>query len=336
MKLIYFSFPIFFFLLFKQKPKQPYQSIPGTVLFDKQTFHWDGYKNKKNAKWTVTPFRISKYVESNFQYRAYLDFLVKNKKEAIYQNALPNPEIWEQMELSTMEADYFKEHYWQDENFDNYPVLGLNGRQIIEYMQWKSNKINEARLWSLNMIPSEMALCDTFHNSDYYKTHAKHMIPSYYLPSYAKAICAFRKPAVVYRKQKEQFSKWLYEHERYHFLLSDVPKKYKTPHKTDDLLEEKLTNMGIIPVFETDFQSIRENKDGYKLYELTYEGDFNEQEPFLINGLLKYYSNINLETLKAQKYIFENKELKETEQILVGNHPLITFRTFSWVHTKNK
>ena len=104
------------------------------------------YKKNKKSKYYIASFFAAPYVESNFQYRQYLNFLEINNYDSLLVLAKPNKDIWDKLKLTEQENKFLKENYWSNKSFDDYPVFGLNYFQISSYLYWKTNLLNTAYL----------------------------------------------------------------------------------------------------------------------------------------------------------------------------------------------
>lgn len=103
----------------------------------KQKLHYILDGEKKDVE--VYPFYISTYPESNKQYKNYLHSLSSNDKA----NALPKLKFLKNSDLNKLQINFLIDEYYLTDNYDNYPVIGLNKEQIKRYLDWKTDKIGK-------------------------------------------------------------------------------------------------------------------------------------------------------------------------------------------------
>ncbi|HEY6159794.1 MAG TPA: SUMF1/EgtB/PvdO family nonheme iron enzyme [Bacteroidia bacterium] len=120
---------------------------PGMVVVEGGIYTLPDEKNELRPD-TISPFCISMYEETNFQYGQYLRFLKRfttldENMNALYEQALPDTELWFKEGLNEELATYLSKNYLWNPLFKNYPVLGLTTEQISRYALWKSDRINE-------------------------------------------------------------------------------------------------------------------------------------------------------------------------------------------------
>ncbi|HXC05386.1 MAG TPA: SUMF1/EgtB/PvdO family nonheme iron enzyme, partial [Bacteroidia bacterium] len=111
---------------------------------------------------------ISRYLESNGQYCAYLSFLKQHHEAAAYVKALPDTLFWKKLIHGEDDTPYLCTHYLRDPEFANYPVLGVSAAQVNAYANWKSDRVNEMILIHEGIL--EFVENDT--TKDYFNTMA--------------------------------------------------------------------------------------------------------------------------------------------------------------------
>jgi hypothetical protein len=79
---------------------------------------------------TIRSFCASKYEETNFQYRSYLEFLLKYKQKEKFLKALPDTNVWIKTDIPPYQKEYMVKNYFRNKKFDDYPVVGLSRDQI--------------------------------------------------------------------------------------------------------------------------------------------------------------------------------------------------------------
>lgn len=98
-------------------------------------------KSGELRKSTVAPCIVGRYPESNYQYQAYLQDLLKEGETEKYNAALPKREYLESLGLEEKEARFFEREYLNGEEYRNYPMLGFDYKQLSDYFDWKSREI---------------------------------------------------------------------------------------------------------------------------------------------------------------------------------------------------
>lgn len=98
-------------------------------------------KSGELRKSTVAPCIVGRYAESNYQYQAYLEYLLKENETEKYNEALPKREYLESLGLPEEEARFFVREYLNGEEYGNYPMLGFDHKQLSDYFAWKSEEL---------------------------------------------------------------------------------------------------------------------------------------------------------------------------------------------------
>lgn len=89
--------------------------------------------NDKSDVVEVYAFYISKYPESNIEYKTFLISLPITDRET----ALPTKESLKAYSLSDAQLEFLSSEYYSSEEYDNYPIIGLSKSQIQDYLEWK-------------------------------------------------------------------------------------------------------------------------------------------------------------------------------------------------------
>ncbi|CAN5440143.1 hypothetical protein BH10BAC1_BH10BAC1_11730 [soil metagenome] len=103
-------------------------------------------KNELPVTAKIYSFSIAMYEETNKQYRAYLDFLLQCKQNREYLKALPDTALWLNENFPKDDRAYLVQNYFRNEQFDDYPVVGLSPKQIEVYSKWKTDRMAELTL----------------------------------------------------------------------------------------------------------------------------------------------------------------------------------------------
>ncbi len=85
---------------------------------------------------------IDKTEVSNYQYRDYLNELLKIKGSKAYQKALPDTGAWRNIENSYVEP--LVENYFRHPAFDTHPVVGISYQQAQNFCIWR-NKVVQTK-----------------------------------------------------------------------------------------------------------------------------------------------------------------------------------------------
>lgn len=129
------------------------QTGPGLVFVQGGTFAMGATEQDVMADWnniprriTVSSFYIDESEVANVHYREYLHWLRRMYNEsfpAVYRSALPDTLVW-RSELAYNEP--LVEYYFRHPAYNDYPVVGVNWKQAVDYCKWRSNRVNEKLL----------------------------------------------------------------------------------------------------------------------------------------------------------------------------------------------
>jgi sulfatase modifying factor 1 len=101
--------------------------------------------NNAPRRVTVSSFYMDETEVSNINYNEYLHWLrvFYASHQEVYRQALPDTLVWRE-ELAYNEP--LVETYLRHPSYYDYPVVGVNWLQAIEYCKWRSNRVNEELL----------------------------------------------------------------------------------------------------------------------------------------------------------------------------------------------
>jgi formylglycine-generating enzyme required for sulfatase activity len=145
---------------FEKVPYTEQELPPECVFVDGGIFNLVN-KDGIEVKDTVNTFIVSRYEETNRQYRAYLSFLKRFKLEERYRKALPDTLFWIDENFTQEEKIFLVGNYLRSPAFDNYPVLGLTVGQVMEYAKWKTDRLNEMILIREGILDIDTVSTDT-------------------------------------------------------------------------------------------------------------------------------------------------------------------------------
>lgn len=126
---------------------------PGLVFIEGGTFTMGKVQDDVMHDWNNSPnqqhvqsFYIDETEVTNGMYLEYLDWLKKvfppsdDNYKNIYKGALPDTLVWRNR-LGFNET--MTENYLRHPAYANYPVVGVNWLQAVEFSNWRSNRVNE-------------------------------------------------------------------------------------------------------------------------------------------------------------------------------------------------
>lgn len=129
---------------------------PGLVFVEGGTFTMGKVEDDVMHDWNNTPtqqhvqsFYMDETEVTNFMYLEYLDYLKKvfPPTEEIYKNiyegASPDTLVWRNR-LGYNET--MTNNYLRHPSYANYPVVGVNWIQAVEFSKWRTDRVNEALL----------------------------------------------------------------------------------------------------------------------------------------------------------------------------------------------
>ncbi len=126
---------------------------PGLVFVEGGTFTMGKVQDDVMHDWNNSPnqqhiqsFYMDETEVTNGMYLEYLDWLKKvfppseENYRNIYKGALPDTLVWRNR-LGFNET--MTENYLRHPAYANYPVVGVNWLQAVEFSNWRSNRVNE-------------------------------------------------------------------------------------------------------------------------------------------------------------------------------------------------
>jgi len=129
---------------------------PGLVFIEGGTFTKGKVQDDVMHDWNNTPssqhvqsFYMDETEVTNLMYEEYLDYLKavyppENPKYAnIYKGALPDTLVWRNR-LGYNET--MTNNYLRHPAYAEYPVVGVNWIQAVQYAEWRTDRVNEAML----------------------------------------------------------------------------------------------------------------------------------------------------------------------------------------------
>ena len=129
---------------------------PGLVFVEGGTFTMGKVEDDVMHDWNNTPtqqhvqsFYMDETEVTNFMYLEYLDYLKKvfppteENYKNIYEGASPDTLVWRNR-LGYNET--MTNNYLRHPSYANYPVVGVNWIQAVEFSKWRTDRVNEALL----------------------------------------------------------------------------------------------------------------------------------------------------------------------------------------------
>ena len=134
---------------------------------------WNNSPNKQH----VMSFYIDETEVTNLMYLEYLDWLEyvfptnEPRYRQIYEGALPDTLVWRD-QLGYMEE--LTTNYLRHPAYAEYPVVGVNWLQAVQYAEWRTDRVNEYILERESYIQkdiryTEVAANSTFNTDTYLK-----------------------------------------------------------------------------------------------------------------------------------------------------------------------
>lgn len=134
--------------------KKKQEAGPGLVFVEGGTFTMGKVEDDVMHDWNNTPtqqhvqsFYMDETEVTNAMYLEYLDWLKKTfppseeKYKDIYEGASPDTLVWRNR-LGYDEA--MTNNYLRHPSYANYPVVGVNWIQAVEFSKWRTERVNEA------------------------------------------------------------------------------------------------------------------------------------------------------------------------------------------------
>ncbi|WP_306353133.1 gliding motility lipoprotein GldJ [Flavobacterium sp. '19STA2R22 D10 B1'] len=132
------------------------ETAPGLVLVEGGTFTMGKVQDDVMHDWNNSPnqqhvqsFYMDETEVTNLMYMEYLDWLKRvfppeeENYRNIYEGALPDTLVWRDR-LGYNET--MTNNYLRHPAYANYPVVGVNWIQAVEFSKWRTDRVNEAVL----------------------------------------------------------------------------------------------------------------------------------------------------------------------------------------------
>ena len=157
---------------------------PGLVFIEGGTFTKGQVQDDVMHDWNNTPnkqhvmsFYIDETEVTNLMYMEYLDWLEyvfptqEKRYRQIYEGALPDTLVWRN-QLGYVEE--LTSNYLRHPAYAEYPVVGVNWLQAVQYAEWRTDRVNEYILERESFVQkdvryNEVETNSTFNTSAYLK-----------------------------------------------------------------------------------------------------------------------------------------------------------------------
>jgi gliding motility-associated lipoprotein GldJ len=140
----------------KASSSKKQETGPGLVFVEGGTFTMGKVQDDVMHDWNNTPtqqhvqsFYMDETEVTNFMYLEYLDWLkqvfppTEENYKNIYEGASPDTLVWRNR-LGYNET--MTNNYLRHPSYANYPVVGVNWIQAVEFSKWRTDRVNEAVL----------------------------------------------------------------------------------------------------------------------------------------------------------------------------------------------
>ncbi|WP_291116223.1 gliding motility lipoprotein GldJ [Flavobacterium sp. UBA6135] len=150
---------------FKQQP-----AGPGLIAIEGGTFTMGRVQDDVMHDWNNTPnqqhvqsFYMDEHEVTNVMYLEYLDWLkrvfppTQENYKNIYEGACPDTLVWRNR-LGYNET--MTNNYLRHPAYANYPVVGVNWIQAVEFCKWRTDRVNEVVLEKEGYLKRDAKLTD--------------------------------------------------------------------------------------------------------------------------------------------------------------------------------
>ena len=147
------------------------QTGPGLVLVEGGTFTMGKVQDDPMHDWNNTPnqqhvqsFYMDETEVTNLMYMEYLDWLKRvfpptdEKYKNIYQGASPDTLVWRNR-LGYDET--MTNNYLRHPAYAEYPVVGVNWIQAVEFSKWRTDRVNESVLEKEGYLKKDAKVVDS-------------------------------------------------------------------------------------------------------------------------------------------------------------------------------
>ena len=161
------------------------ETPPGMVFVEGGSFVMGRVEKDLNYEWNNIPRKVSTssfYIDetevTNQFYTEYLYWLKKvygNEEQIfVYKKALPDTLVWRQ-KLGYMEN--YVENYLRHPAYKDYPVVGVNWLQAMDFCKWRTDRVNEAILIRGGFLqPNNLSGEQTAYDMDAY-LNGRYIVP---------------------------------------------------------------------------------------------------------------------------------------------------------------
>ncbi len=150
---------------------------PGLVFIEGGTFTKGQVQDDVMHDWNNTPnkqhvmsFYIDETEVTNLMYLEYLDWLEyvfptnEPRYRQIYEGALPDTLVWRN-QLGYMEE--LTTNYLRHPAYAEYPVVGVNWLQAVQYAEWRTDRVNEYILERESYVQKDVRYTEVGTNSTF-------------------------------------------------------------------------------------------------------------------------------------------------------------------------
>ena len=144
---------------------------PGLVMVEGGTFTMGKVQDDVMHDWNNTPnqqhvqsFYMDETEVTNVMYMEYLDWLKRvfppdqENYKNIYEGASPDTLVWRNR-LGYNET--MTNNYLRHPAYGNYPVVGVNWIQAVEFSKWRTDRVNENTLEQVGFLKKDAKILDT-------------------------------------------------------------------------------------------------------------------------------------------------------------------------------
>ncbi len=172
---------------------------PGLVFVQGGTFTMGATEEDVMRDWNNIPRRVtvaSFYMDetevANVHYREYLFWLNRVFQDtAITNKALPDTLVW-RSELAYNEP--YVEYYFRHPSYNYYPVVGVNWKQAYDYCLWRTDRVNENKLFEKNIINKKAEIQKQLQGGGQENFNTKAYLLGEYQATPGKGISAYKDP----------------------------------------------------------------------------------------------------------------------------------------------
>ena len=150
---------------------------PGLVFIEGGTFTKGQVQDDVMHDWNNTPnkqhvmsFYIDETEVTNLMYMEYLDWLEyvfptsEDRYRQIYEGALPDTLVWRN-QLGYVEE--LTTNYLRHPAYAEYPVVGVNWLQAVQYAEWRTDRVNEYILERESYVQKDVRYTEVETNSTF-------------------------------------------------------------------------------------------------------------------------------------------------------------------------